>query len=1266
MDIVLTRTHFRDKFTFGLPYIAVENVPASSNPIFNSACLGEYQRLNVGENSKSFNAVGFDLITDLPASTIAVFSNYSALTCEGEVPVLNLFDGKKYKFTKVRSVSGQYSKQDLWYVETIEDRFGNKISYQYENEASPPEYNHPKRLKSIKRNDGEVVDLYYKPVVNSRDGKFEELSEIHFSGKIIKYEYTTGRLDSFIDAEGRKTLFTYSLNSAPVGWQISTITTPENLKVEYRYRVTGTPAFISGRFSEEANPPSATLAWKKITGPGISERYYRYDKKFGPTGYAKTLIFYLDHSGSKDLTTEFTFKTKRNDTSSGQLTKIKRFEGEFFQGGQGYKTQYSSHSLVYEKSFTWVKRNSNEIGCPASTRHINDSYALLDCGRHVISKHELKIRNGDQFDTFTTKTISFDKYDSPKITHEFATYNNSITYQKYVKNLYLHNKNNWILNLPTKTYLSSSQFFGTPRDEIIYNSNNLPYQEKKFGEVLKTFTYQPNGEVLNISYHGTNKYVKYEDYYLGIARKITHPCAITNGCNTANGSTINTIIKKLEVNRDSTIKSESDFNGNKINYSYNLLGWLTKIDYTDTKWKDMVTRYSTVITDEDGIAGSGVEVGSLKETTTHGNYEIQNYFDSLGQIIFSSEQDKSDFSTVRYKAYKYNVHGLNTLETFPSDIANNKKGVETQYDALGRIISQTRNSDSSIRQRKYLSGNKIAVTDSENNTTTTSFLAYGKPTYDKPNLIVAPDTDDTVINYNIFDQIISTRQGNIIETRIYDDSQKLCKQVRPETGIAVFGYNAQRLPIWLAEGTSGSITSCDEGVVPASHKILLGYDNLGQLHTENYPDSTPDKTYSYDANGNLVSLTSGSAAIRWSYLYNSFNLVEKETLSIDNKNFVLDWTYNSLGAVSSLKYPSGRAVDFLPNALGQPTKASEGSASATVHYASNIKYHPNGQLKQMKYGNGIIRDISLDTSGRIDSIKDLIHGSRRRLSLDPSYDKNDNLTGLIDWRDRSNDIGNMSYDGLDRLKSANGKWGQGNYTYDGLGNIKTRSINGSSMTYHYNSVNRLNNLTGAYAYTYNYDSRGNVTHNGRYGLSLNRANQVTSAKGIPYRYDGHNRRVKKTDDYSVYSHSGQLLYRQKANGEKTDSVYVGKQVIAEIDLTGGYVPPTPPIPEPSLYLYFVGGKPPVDDCPKGFVCESVSPLIPSTNDYVLSWRTSNVDSCSGIVLRNGSPNKTLSGTSNTGINFTYDDAVYEARLTCVGAGGTVTKSAIVGGTGDEY
>lgn len=249
-----------------------------------------------------------------------------------------------------------------------------------------------------------------------------------------------------------------------------------------------------------------------------------------------------------------------------------------------------------------------------------------------------------------------------------------------------------------------------------------------------------------------------------------------------------------------------------------------------------------------------------------------------------------------------------------------------------------------------------------------------------------------------------------------------------------------------------------------------------------------------------------------------------------------------------------------------------------------------------------------------------------------------------------------------------GRWGTGDYSYDGLGNIMSRNLNGSNIGYHYNGLNRLNNLSGAYAYGYQYDSRGNVTHNGRYGLAYNLGQQLTAAKGIAYVYDGHNRRVRKTENgtnsYSVYSQGGQLLHRRDADGSQTDSIYLGKTLVAEV--YGGTPPPMPPpttapLPQVNLSLTTLSSG---GECPPKMICTQVTN---GSSRHVLSWSSSYASSCSGLVNKslNGANKGTilLTGTSNFGISLAADGTLYSVSLTCTGAGGQTTKEASCSGTG---
>ncbi|TVP09294.1 hypothetical protein AYI87_20135 [Shewanella sp. KCT] len=833
---------------------------------------------------------------------------------------------------------------------------------------------------------------------------------------------------------------------------------------------------------------------------------------------------------------------------------------------------------------------------------------------------------------YTTLYLDFNKF------NQATTIAETGSSRRYIKKDLIHDEKSWILNLTKREYISKNKSFSNPYKEYSYNDKMLPKDEYLFGRSLKTKTYHNDGNLFRVTYSDSNKYEQFEDYYRGKARKITMPCPVNNECDYTNGSTKSTIIAKLEINPDGDINSVTDFKGIKTSYSYNLTGWLTKIDYEDPKWADKVISYATVTINDDGISGSNIAIGSLRQTISQGNYEKRIYHDALLRPVFTRERDTNDSSTIRYQTIAYDHKNRLTLSSFPSNNASNRKGMETEYDALGRIVTQTRTSDNSISRHEYLTGNRVAVTDGENNIITTTYLAYGEPSFDKPTLIEAPDSDDIAIEYNIFDQITSIMQGNVTENRFYDAYQQLCKQVRPETGISAFGYNTQRQQIWYARGTNGSRTSCDANAVPVTHKTLLDYDNLGQLRTENFPDTTPDKTYNYDANGNVISLIAGP--VSWSYLYNSLNGLEKETLTLDGHNFVLDWEYNILGAISSLKYPSGTVVEFAPNALGQATKAGG--------YATGVSYYPNGQIKQFTYGNGIVRNVGLDTTGRIDFIKDNKGGVIKN-SLDPSYDYNDNLTRLIDRLDRNNDVDNLTYDGLNRLKSADGKWGAGSYSYDGLGNILNRTFNNSTIGYKYNSLNRLNNLTGAYAYRYQYDARGNITHNGRYSLTYNLGQQMTSAKGVNYLYDGHNRRVKQTkadgNHYTIYSRKGQLLYRQMPDGSMTDSIYLGNSIVAETDHN----------------IKFDG----VNIAP---VCKNVP--IPGSRKMKkvcypakksISWNALGAKSCSGTIER--SINLNVSGTTRvtgTSGNRSFDrQYTLKTTITCTtNTNKTITESYI--------
>lgn len=765
--------------------------------------------------------------------------------------------------------------------------------------------------------------------------------------------------------------------------------------------------------------------------------------------------------------------------------------------------------------------------------------------------------------TYWQKFRSFNAYD---VHRETTNYNSFETDALYTKTDFKHDTTNWILNLPTKSYVSDSSSFGSNYKETIYKTGtNLPYQEKLFGRLISTNTYHTDGNLKRTTYNGSSRYEQFDNYYRGKARKITMPCPESGKCNTANGSTSSTVIGKLEVNADGTTKSVTDFSGNKVSYSYNPIGWLELINYSAPQLSSQNINYSNVTTAGDGKSYSGISVGMLKQTITHGGYEKSIYLDSLLRPVLTRTRDKNKTGSDVFLRNRFDHANRATFQSFPSDTSTASRGYNTTYDGLGRKFNEVRTTDNATTRYRYLSGNRLSVSDAKQNQTITTFRAFGSPSQSKATFIDSPEGVDTTIDYNLFGQVRSISQGGKTETRLYDSRQQLCKVSRPETGLTAFGYNEARQIAWQAEGTHGNSTSCGATSVPSSHKTVLTYNNWGDVKVENYSDGSPDRRYHYNENGLLKTLTTGTTT-SWNYLYNSLGLVDKQTLSIDNKTFVIDPAYNSLGHLSQLTYPTGRVVDFSPNALGQPTKAAT--------YAKNATYHANGSLDTFTYGNNLTYKQVLNNEQLPYELR-IMTGSRYKSRNRYLYDDNNNVDYIYDLTDRTYDI-DLGYDDLNRLNKANGKWGTGSFTYDDMGNLLTKNLGSQRLTYSYDTVkNRLKSVSGAVSYTLGYDARGNVSNNGRYGLIFNRAGQLTNAKGNSYTYDGHNRLVKKVANgktsYSVYGLDGTLYHRIDADGKKVDYIRLGKELVAKDNGPVAVAPPSvPPLTSvPTLSGYAV-------------------------------------------------------------------------------------------------
>jgi hypothetical protein len=855
-------------------------------------------------------------------------------------------------------------------------------------------------------------------------------------------------------------------------------------------------------------------------------------------------------------------------------------------------------------------------------------------------------------DTFTTEYSDFNEFGVPRIVVE----KNSI-YPSLVRTAttaFKHDFTNWVLNLETDRQISQGGHTYSERSATYYDETSLYKSLKKadlaFGRIEQTFSYNANGTLSQVTSALSNRWVKFDNYKRGRPTTIRLPNRYDGG----------EFAVTLEVNDDGSIAWARDLNGNKTNYSYDDLGRLTLIDPFDSRWENTSISYTSDLTG----------VGALQQTISRGNYRKTITLDALMQPILTKEWDwQRELDSVRYTNQKFNAYGKPIFQSVPSQNSTETFGSSTTYDGLQRVIAQTNTPNGNVTFT-FGANNKTTMTNGRGVNTTTSYLAFGTPATDLVKTITQPYGIETAIEYNQANLPVLITQGGISEVRGYNQYMELCLQKRPETGVKVMKHNVLGQVIEYKEGLADYGNDCTSynAHVPAWNKIE--YDNLGAQSRIKYTDDTPEVNYTNDPQGNLIKLTAGNTS--WDYSYNSAHQVENEWLSIDNLRFEQNHEYNSLGHLTKDTFNvrnmlnaaviNGAVIAHTPNALGQTLHMTDGSN----HFAQNVKYHPNGQLHKFDYGNGLKFEQTMDTQNRPYERR-VSNSFSALLSQRYTYDNNNNVSAIHDLVQSGSTI-SLTYDALDRLKTGTGAWGYGEYNYDSLGNITSRKLGASTLNYNYNTAtNRLMSYPGK---SFSYDAKGNVTGNGSRNFTFNEGQQLkSSGSSLSYVYDGYNRRVKQllngSNTYTAYNAAGQLVHRYTKDKVSTFTLYLGKTLLAEVDVSGAPVAVVLPTVNLSVSEQMVAGPGDIPNCQKYMVCQY--DLVPQ---YNYSWSSTNATSCNGNLVRtrygaqvSTTPVSGLSG--NQSVVSNGDGSLFTLTVSCSSSGGTSTKTLSFGGVGSE-
>ncbi|TYT26164.1 hypothetical protein FZO89_07765 [Luteimonas viscosa] len=731
--------------------------------------------------------------------------------------------------------------------------------------------------------------------------------------------------------------------------------------------------------------------------------------------------------------------------------------------------------------------------------------------------------------------------------------------------------------------------------QVDYGWKALPSKTYSFGKVQETFTYEASlaGQLgtLKTVADGNNNITTLSSWKRGIPQSIRYPATPE-----ATAGATQTAV----VDNNGWIKSIDDELNSRTCYDHDAMGRVNKITYPSETQADVCNTSKWAATTIDFSAGHaaayGVPAGHWRQTTLTGNGRKILVLDALWRPVVEQTLDLGNVAGTHSEVItRYDAKGRAAFRSYPmrtngAAVYTNTalKGIHTAYDALDRV-TQVRQDWEGTGQltttTEYLGGADGYYTRTRNPRgyySWTNYQAFDQPNYDTPVFVQQHSSGGvgyaiTEIDRDVFGKptSITRRKGDGTESATrryaYNAYQELCRSVEPETGATVMGYDGAGNLTWSASGLPAGTACHTTGNTTAitARKAVRTYDGRNRLKTLTFPgDGLGNQTWTYYADGlpNAVTTrndTAGAQQTVNSYTYNRRRLLSRESLKLGTVfTWPVDYAYNGNGHLASLTW-HGLAVNYAPNALGQPTQAGT--------YATGVTYHPNGGIKEFTYGNAIKHTLTQNARGLPDTSCDFYGscGASAFLNDGYDYDQNGNVSAISDGRTGNRGNRTMTYDVLDRLTkvvsgngTSNPMFGTATYAYDALDNLTRVHVTGGNHArnhyYCYDTATwRLTNVktgscSGATVIGLGYDVQGNLANKSGRTYAFDFGNRLRSNSGSPastYAYDGHGRRVLDQvgtgKKYTHYLQDGRLsMTGDDRSGKVAEYIYLQGSLVA--------------------------------------------------------------------------------------------------------------------------
>jgi len=444
-------------------------------------------------------------------------------------------------------------------------------------------------------------------------------------------------------------------------------------------------------------------------------------------------------------------------------------------------------------------------------------------------------------------------------------------------------------------------------------------------------------------------------------------------------------------------------------------------------------------------------------------------YDSNGNVLTSTETD----TTTQTASYSTNGESRTWIYT---------------YGPFGELLSADgpRTDVADITKYTYnASGYLATVTDALGHVT--KFTSYSKRglllAETDPNGIVTTLTYDPM--GRLLTSTVATSAGNAVTSYTYDAAGLLTSVTKPDKSVLAYHYDTSGRLIKASDSAGESITYTLDGVgdiIAQAIRNTAGvivetqssvYNPLGQL-VKSYGATIPEVTsYTYDADGNVISITDPLNHTT-TKAYDILNRLIKVT---DALGGVTLYAYDAQDNVISVTSPRKLQTSYVYNGFGQTIEVISPDSGTTVYHLDAA-----GNRVSETDARGIVTNRTFDALNRVThEIYPASPGENVAYAYDGSAGGNRGIGRLTAFTDAS---------GATTLK------------YDELGDLitQTQAIAGKAYTtaYVFNLAGNVTQIVypSGRIVTYTYDSQGRVS-----GVST-RANStapaVTLASNITY------------------------------------------------------------------------------------------------------------------------------------------------------------------------